>query len=335
MANRVGNFLESYDFFGKSIPGIVLFMGAISMLPKSDVKPALAKPEGGVNLTAVFAVLLTLVFVGLVMGQAVHTLAVNVEKVLYWMGHTTYNFYYQYIADKIHSRFEDGKAPRKLVSLLRLDKFWAVTRWWWIRRYWGFHDIFKSHRRLFENSLGWHFDKKVKKRNGDKENILYHGFIEAFDQNFQLGPYTSLGDFGIQTEEYEEFRQIYPLVASKVTESDRNRASGFQARYSFCRGMWVVLSLVLIGYLLAFGYFPIKLEYEAIIQGYSKGIGSVPVLGVLSISILAFLDAAGDYKRYYIEYVISEFYAEYGQQEDEQEDENVYNYYYPPHRRNT
>lgn len=339
MANRVGNFLESYDFFGKSLPGIVLFLGFISLHPGPLPVKIFLETGGGISLTAVFTLLISLVFVGLVMGQAVHGLSVNAEKIFYWAGHTAYNIYYEKIADLTEGYLKNNRTLMFLYKYTALRLIWRVSRSWWIRRYWGVHDVFKSHRRLFENTLAWHFDRETDRRQGDKENITYHGLNTAFNQTFSTEPYDSLGDFGIQTEEYDEFRQIYPLVASEVTEKGMNRASGFQARYSFCRGMWVVLSILLISYVTAFGMLPIHPGYSPVIQEFLTGDERLYLLIGLGGSILAFMDASGDYKRNYVEYLISEFYAQHGrsnrEDNDEEKEENVYNYYYPPLRRNT
>lgn len=49
-----------------------------------------------------------------------------------------------------------------------------------------------------------------------------------------------------------EFRAAYPIITARLDVAESYWASSFQARYSFCRSMWVVLGLMTVFYLAAF-----------------------------------------------------------------------------------
>lgn len=303
MPNRVANVLESYDFFGKSIPGIVALIGIATLLPGLPIA-AFSDPNGKLNLTVLTALALTLVFSGLVLGQAVHTIADNTEKALYRIGNWAGN---QYFVRGPVIKEEQWKSHERLYKRYK----WA--RPWLERRYWGLHDIFKSHRRLFENQLGWYFDLSESARGSDGTNIIYDRFRECCSTEFgiDIARFDKTASRGIELNGYIEIRQLYPMVTAVLSSRGSGRANGFQARYSFCRGMWVVLLLLLLAYL--FVLFPVvPLEpflYEPLVLQALSAAELGIVMWTMFLLSLAFMDASGDYKRYYIEYLISDFCA--------------------------
>jgi hypothetical protein len=301
MAERVANVLESYDFFGKSIPGIVALIGLATLLPGLPLE-AFSDPNGTLNLTVLTALSLTLVFSGLVLGQAVHTIADNTEKVLYRIGNWTGNKYYVHSPLISEEWWENHKEWKKR---------YLAAEPWLERRYWGIHDVFKSHRRLFENELGWNFDLSENKRGLDGTDITYNRFRECCETEFgiDIARFDKKTSRGIELNGYVELRQLYPMVTATLSSKGSGRANGFQARYSFCRGMWVTFLLLLLAYLsVLFSPFkPETLLYEPLIlQTFS-----VSELGLLMWAMfllsMAFMDASGDYKKHYVEYLISDF----------------------------
>lgn len=294
MPNRVANVLESYDFFGKSIPGIVALIGASTLLPSLPLD-AFGATDGRINLAVLTALALTLVFSGLVIGQAVHTIADNVEKILYRVGNWTLNRYYIHGPVLGRERWEN----------------YPKIRSWLERRYWGIHDIFKSHRRLFENQLGWHFDISVSKRGLDSNNIAYDQFRERCKEEFgiDIARFDKTSTDAIVLDGYVEFRQLYPMITATLSSQGSGRANGFQARYSFCRGMWVVFFLLLLFYLGVL-YSPITpgaLMYKPLILKAMTEQELGVMMWIMFILSIAFMDASGDYKKHYIEYLISDF----------------------------
>lgn len=304
MAERVANVLESYDFFGKSIPGIVALIGIATLLPGLPLD-AFSDPNGTVNFTVLTALALTLVFSGLVLGQAVHTLADNTEKVIYRMGNWLGDKYY------IHGPIISAEWWEEHGEW---EENYSEVKPWLERRYWGIHDVFKSHRRLFENELGWHFDlsERMENRRGlDGSNILYDRFRKCCEAEFgiDVARFDRTASKSIQLNGYVEIRQLYPMVTATLSSKGSGRANGFQARYSFCRGMWVTSLLLLFGYLLVLfsPFSPEVLMYEPLIlQVLSKSELGILMWAMLFLSI-AFMDASGDYKKHYIEYLIADF----------------------------
>lgn len=304
MAERVANVLESYDFFGKSIPGIVALIGIATLLPGLPLD-TFSDPNGTVNFTVLTALALTLVFSGLVLGQAVHTLADNTEKVVYRIGNWLGDKYYIY-------------GP--IIS----EDCWENHKWWygkyshvkpWLeRRYWGIHDVFKSHRRLFENELGWYFDiseRMENKRGLDSRNIIYDRFRECCEAEFgiDVARFDRTASRSIQLNGYVEIRQLYPMVTATLSSKGSGRANGFQARYSFCRGMWVTFLLLLFAYLsVLFSPFqPEVFTYEPLILQIFSGSELGILMWAMLFLTIAFMDASGDYKKHYIEYLIADF----------------------------
>jgi hypothetical protein len=320
MPDRLVGVLESYDFFGKSIPGILLLIGFFTFLPKIPLFPVGGETES-INFATITTLALTLVFSGLVLGQAVHTVAVNIEKVFYRVGWWLLNRYY------VHSPLVLSDEYRE--SHPRVDGIYKYCRPWLIRRYWGIHDTFKSHRRLFENELGWYFDLSVEKRKSDVPNVNYDTFRQHCKSEFDVdvARFDQTSDSRRLVGGYEQLRHLYPMVTSKTANATGGRASGFQARYSFCRGMWVVLLILLLGYLwLQVLPAPLSaLDYKPVILDlFSSAELGVLMFGLV-VAIIVFLDAAGDYKRHYIEYLIADFNSLTGtdnkKQKDKQEGE--------------
>jgi hypothetical protein len=299
MPGRVANVLESYDFFGKSIPGIVVLIGVATLLPGLPLE-VFSGPTDAVNLTVLTALALTLVFSGLVLGQAVHTIADNIEKMLYRLGNWFVNWYY------IHS-------PSILEG-------WWDKHPWVERRYWGIHDVFKSHRRLFENEIGWYFDISEEKRGLSGTNITYDYFRRCCQVEFQIdiARFDKSTSQDIQLNGYNEVRQLYPMVTAKLSQEGSGRANGFQARYSFCRGMWVIFLLLMLAYISVL-VSPLSLsalDYEPVILQLLSNSELRLVLYIMLPLSLAFMDASGDYKKHYIEYLISDFCSTVDTEED-------------------
>lgn len=120
-------------------------------------------------------------------------------------------------------------------------------------------------------------------------------------------------------KESDDARHIYPVVISSLSNAGFDRAFRYQARYSFCRSMWVVLTLLSVMYILITISIPDYLMIEAL-RNYSyisnpkpgKGLTDHEIRFVsasLYIISIGFASAAGAYKKYYIEYIMSELYV--------------------------
>lgn len=77
MPSRLGGLFDTYDFFGKSIPGVVWVTGILLLLP-TDTPFLDSSVTLNIKNLAVFAIVG--LAVGLVFGEVVHTLAINIER---------------------------------------------------------------------------------------------------------------------------------------------------------------------------------------------------------------------------------------------------------------
>jgi hypothetical protein len=228
---------------------------------------------------------------------------------MYWMGKMFINIYYKHI--QIHIQ----RIRNHLISLCGqgwLGRYREAAAQWVSRRYWGIKDSFKSHRRIFQDQLGRYFDPGEDARNSDRDSISCEQFRDCceVELGIDVEKFTGSRPTSIERDKYAEFRQLYPMVASVVDRSDATRAEGFQARYSFCRGMWVVLSLLIVGYtgVMYAPVVPAALDYPPLVlQQLDRSEFGLVVWFLVVLTIL-FVDASGDYKQNYIEYLINYFF---------------------------
>lgn len=207
-----------------------------------------------------------------------------------------------------------------LFELIRLSNVvqrnWrSGIRVWYRRRYWGINDTFKSHRRLFLEEISWYLSPYVERRNSGNYQLSKERFIEA-----------ACDRYDIRRSEFAEKDQLYTLVISDLASSKLNRAERMQARYSFCRGMWVVLLITVFFYILVLAgrtqplseyglYFIqyINVFHEqplivSLLSGQSFNSVLRGAILVLVIGIIVFMAGSSQYKKHYIEYIYSELY---------------------------
>ncbi|WP_152420228.1 hypothetical protein [Halorubrum distributum] len=309
MPNGILQIFGSYDLFGKSLPGALLTLGIISLFPLELI----STPEVTSVLNLALLVVL-LLFVGLMIGQGVHTLADNIEKAMLWFAIRTRN-----IANLLRSilnispRADDFKFdidPDANLLLRFLAQGWDHLIEWIRRRFWGTFDSLVGHRYLLAKSIEWNFNPEARDKRwgmGEKGEI-YDLFAESYTQQF---------DADIRQRTPSEIRTQYPLITGSLSNDDGGEFRTFQSTYSFCRSMWVVfLVLTIIYTALVFGpnihVGPIDLTlldlpYEP------SGLELIPDVfhEYLPISLLVgtgvFFDASGTYKRHFVEYLISDF----------------------------
>ncbi|ELZ96089.1 hypothetical protein C440_05350 [Haloferax mucosum ATCC BAA-1512] len=83
MNNNLLQVFSSHDLFGKSVPSAVLLLGALSFLPMDLL--SLGVLDDGLSLLNIAALVLILLLVGLTLGQGIHTIADNFEKMFLWL----------------------------------------------------------------------------------------------------------------------------------------------------------------------------------------------------------------------------------------------------------
>lgn len=354
MPDGVLGVVGSYDFFGKSIPGAALIAGAISLLPNSVlVVPNNANPQAGTaifelnTLVDVVALAIVILIAGVVIGQGVHTLAILIENTAYWFGDRvsgTFNVIidlYGSLSIDLIGRLNahvsenriltpiieitlifNSKARKisvvdetiRIVNVTKRNWIQGVYKWAW-NRYWSINDTFKSHRILFQEQLTWYLSPYINRRRADDVHVTKQRFVEAARDRYDL-----------EDADFQNTNQIYPLIISELSSSDMVRSQSMQARYSFCRGMWVVLLTTVIAYIIVLGgYIQPFLKFGVIFISYEKLFGEPPLIVeifsgqsptmvftslifVLTLASAIFMIGSAQYKRHYLEYLFAEFY---------------------------
>lgn len=305
----VVNFIGSYDIFGKAIPGLVGLAGLISILP---VDSGLVLIPQDVTITSVAGFIVVAFALGLVFGESVHNLAVNIEAIVGW-----FSGRFQGIADLIRSGIswllvkvgssqeqpgdpgagseqrdpsegsgadedklavppEDEQRGGFAVEGLYPSDITGRIYEWILRRVTGILVALTSHRRLFKDRV---IDQLDPYRDpADRSELSYQAFIRAV-QN----------EFNVDIDDFQNIHELYAQIASRIESSGVNRAQGFQVRFSFCRSMWVVLGTYTALYSALF----IHRDYGELREGIIDApevvgeiIRSFPLLAIIPIALV-------------------------------------------------
>lgn len=327
MVNRLLQLFGSYDFFGKAIPGAALLLGVWSLLPPSVLQ--ISSSSGEFRLVNLLAFLVVLLSLGLMIGQGVHTLADNAEKIFRWMLVRIVDLRQLLGFYDIEVDLNYLKPDEPDETVIGVDTFWhdwhSASIEWLRGRFWGTFDSFVSHRYLFSKWFQWNYDKERDRafdnrwNPGDKD-ILMEPFCEAYKEVFEddIRQYT-----------IKEVETIYPLITAYVSRSGSNEYRQFQAIYSFCRSMWAVLFILTIAYSVVlyqpFGDLGLLTEPSRIGKLPSSITHLFPV--IIFITGMIFVDAAGTYKKHFVEYLIVSF-ATSRIADEEQTDQSTLQQYY-------
>lgn len=306
MPDRLFNIFNSYDLFGKSVPGAVLLVGIGTLLPEYQTGVESITMEWSV--LNFIALLLLLLIAGLMLGQGVHTLADNTEKFFRWFGirmsNTVKYVQVSHPDSTIDLNLLKNQSDPEGVNGKIVKNWRNGTIEWFRRRYWGVYDSFVSHRYLFARSIAWNFDdeRETERWEHEEKGDLYQKFAEIYGEIY---------DTDIRQEKPQDIETAYPLITSRVNMRRTGEYRKFQSIYSFCRSMWVVFLLLTLSYSFIFygqeflgigifGYEPIAWSVFPSEFWYL-----IPIF--TSISTFLFLDAAGTYKRHFVEYLIADF----------------------------
>lgn len=365
MQSRAINILNSYDLVAKSIPGVVLLLGVGTLLPPST--PILGV-EVGDTLAEYALTLITALLLGLFLGEGVHTLAILLEKLAYWLGYNTMSVYrqaelliagglecvaagrdrhYDDLVSEISNKLKIVGFLLYIVGLL-LSSYYlyingasvvgiviylvvvlvtgatvfrnrAKIRGWIDRRYWGLHNIAKSHRRLFVSSIIWNYNPEVPSPwEVEEKGEVYDCFTQCIKNEFGVDLTRPPGEESPKEEYPDEeatnrILRLYPLVTSDLSVSEASLSSRFQAIYSFCRSMWVVFLIITALYVLLIVPYYINnslLWSASSLKGSSTS--DYPIfIAVPFFSSIIFMIGSGFYKRHYIDYLMADFCTEY------------------------
>lgn len=316
-------FLNTYDIFGKSIPGGVLIGGIYYLVPFQITLGNSANTQFDLILQV-----LTAGLIGLLIGEAIHSLANIVERVLRRIGRLI-----KKIANEAESNISSGvKYSNQKIFQLRQKKLDSQTDIYLTsiitHIYYLVYLLFRllktiatpgniliyklypalqPHRVLFtvwiKNNYGG--DQATTWDLTDDE-LLRDQFADACEDIYNIE---------IVKKDPDNIVELYTMVTAIVNQSDTGLSQRFQDLYSFCRSMWVVLLIILLWFSLlvytsTFSYNPwwMSENIQIIVQNPEKGFqSSVTILlfGLAAVTLL-FLYASSKYKQIYIKYLISD-----------------------------
>lgn len=311
-------FLNTYDLFGKSIPGGVLIGGIYYLTPNKIALNNSANTQFDLILQ-----ILTAGLIGLLIGEAIHSLANIVERVLRRIGRSI-----KKIANNTESYISSGikYSDQKVFQLKqkKSDLQEDIVRYVYYLLYlllislktisipsniliYKLYPALQPHRVLFniwiKNNYG---GDVVTSWNLTDDKLLKDQFAEACEDIYEID---------IVKEEPDNIVELYTMMTATVNQSNTGLSQRFQDLYSFCRSMWVVLLIILLWlsllvYTGTFSYNPWWMSGNTQIIGQNPEGGfqsSVTILlfGLAAVTLL-FLYASSKYKQFYIKYLISD-----------------------------
>lgn len=297
------------DFFGKTMPGVIFTLLSIPLLPFQVLENGNNAISESLPLVILF--IFVVIVVGFAVGQGLNTVTVIFEKSVYRIGINMYRLaHFMGIPDyefweelELESR-EDG--PTHDEEDLKTIQYQRVKLWFW-KRYINFKRIFLPHRQSFAN--------RIQRHKADEKPEFYDD-IELFESQYRAMAHELHGNpppYPNDQETVDEVvvpDELYPIVSSYLTNQDIQRAQRYKSLYIFCRNVAVV-SLFYTGIygiaafhsVISGGLPPIVSES---VQSDLFGISPVVPIVLLTTSLIFFY-STGEYKRYYIEYLIADF----------------------------
>ena len=301
----MGSTLGSYDLFAKTVPGILFFIGFVSLFPSI---PEISIQEPGFGFVTIM--IIVTVVSGFIIGQALHAIAEAAESIAYR--------FTEFVSDRFKYVRSDYWSEREgishsleefdeeetlivqkyfriiLASLLKVPVrgyCWLLTR---------VHEVVLPHRVWFRSRLKREFKKN------EKPDGLYEWFKWECRDHLQ----------SMDLDLVDQHEKIYRFVMSYLEFVNGGRAKKFQATSSFCRSTWITfLGFSLVYYvILLINVTPI-MGYEPLIQAYLYEYGFKIPTSLLLGSML-FMYSSGKYKKHFTEYIVVDFYNVVGSDAD-------------------
>ena len=295
---RRRNVFNGYDFLAKSLPGVALLIGVATLLPHSII----SNIQGSL-ITNVAGFLVIAGFLGLLLGEAVHTLAETIEKAIFIplrkmkSGYKYIRIYLINTTQRIpQSEFKRNEHIRDGGALITLK----------IYLYWRLNLAFKPHRQLLADLVRSNYAEFLGYWRKNEKGVLFDEFKNKIAIRYGMKI----------EEEIEELTNLYPLILSEIYLSPARLSKRYQAIFSFCRSMWMTFFLLSVAYIHIlvngqgeFMKLPYGSSYEPIgvslISAYSIPVEMVPI--ATGIVATGFLSATAKYKYHYIEYIIADY----------------------------
>lgn len=321
MPTRVLSVFSSYELLGKSLPGMAFLLGLISISPnRFSSLPARFSQNIAQSVILALAIIVAIVILGIFIGEAVHTMAVNIENTLGWVGRR-YRGYTDFMSDRRiwQDRSEDKNRgdnggpfsilPNTPDSIE--DKYSERTPWGILKYNWKRNVIAWSHKRIrgFRNLLMHHRVVFVSYIFRDSDYSRYAPTIDDETLREELGyrEREFVRFFGNEFQ-IDELKNAYPYAIGLIDEPGTSRALRFQAIYAFCRGMWVILLLMFVAYMFIIVKEINIINYNPIVAKILQP-EEFDVLTILVfLSMLSFMNSSGRYKRYFVQYLVIEIF---------------------------
>lgn len=307
MPSQIVSLFGSYDFFGKSFPGVTLILGISLLLPLDSI------PFGDIfsNVLTFIVFVVSLVLLGTLFGEIVHTFAIIGENITKSLIRKVRNFadlisggYYDSVQDWLSKEPSINKMRKSNTCLpFTVHLFfenWRYRSYVWVsNRVSDIKYILQGHRDIFYEKITSPQTIQYKSKNNPESTGPLAKSIQEYCE-----------DLEVDTE--YEYREVYPLVTSKLSQAEYNRPSVFHSRYSFCRSMWVILFVLAILYYVLFitnVAIPQSLQFTQSTYLAEKSNSQIGLLCWLLLFLSSlFAYASGRYKRYYIEYLFASMY---------------------------
>lgn len=298
MPGRIFSVFDSYDAYGKSLPGMTLLIGGAFLLPDGSLDNIVI----GQSFLNFIAVVISVVLIGSLIGEGVHTLAVMIESIFDFILRSL-AWFRRYIVNIFNIKWmivPPERDPHEMMGMRRSRRLFInltdPIRMWVAMRRSALRFSLLGHRSIFGHSLEGTFERDP--------HIQRMKFAVIHAKNLARAGY------GIDLE--ENALGFYPVAVSRLSETVYERSSKFQARYAFCRGMWVILFLVSIMYS-GIAAFPIEsrpdpLQYKSILDASVQPSQIWIIVLLLIFASLIFLNGVARYKIYNIEYLFIELF---------------------------
>lgn len=275
MPGRIESTFGLYNFFSKSIPGLVLLAGLLLVAPASWLD-ALPRDVGFKYVLSLAVAILT----GFVVGQVVHSLSSSTEK-----GYLSLRETATTAVDQVSPLY--ARVPDWLRRLLRVVSYPVVRLVTVVDG--QLTSSFTKQRTVFERTMG-RFEAER------DSNVASRILLDRCDEILNGGDELQGG-----------YSDLYLVLVSHL-ESNGGRAKEFQSLYSFTRSMWFVL-FVLSGVYLLFGFGVFGVRATVLVAVFETGLSFV-VAAILSfVSGAVFLQDAEKYKSLYAEYLLADFHT--------------------------
>lgn len=267
----VANSFDSYDLIGKTIPGIVFLLGLSTLLPANEGLYDLLLIDGSLNYAHLVVGGLIVLVLGFVFGQGLHIIAMFIETVAYG------------IAVRVYYGLFTETTPTN-----------EAEKRWYARVRDGLKTVLKPHRLMFQDHLKWYTHPET------TDASVYNLFVRMCEQRF-----------GVSSETVAKIGGIYSVIMSYLIIEGSGRAHRFQARYSFCRSIYIISGFFGTMYLVLLtgigkSLFTTVFYTPVILEAKPTEIGALAT--VLILTGLMFMYAVSRYKGYFIEYLFADFY---------------------------